>query len=160
MILALLKPDPNNPEVAKAHFEAYRQRLIAAIVRGMRQAMSDLSYAAVEQMTSDGVVSRSGRLAGTILGSVRVSHSATEVKGSIAAANKQDPVGLWIERGTHEPAIAGKLMVFFAPNGDLVVTRRHRAFNTPARPFMDQALAARRNAIIATIQTAVAQVEP
>ena len=113
----------STPQQFNSYFEQSRQKLVAGIRDGMRQAMTGLAqYIVSSKLQGEVLHERKGTLAKAVLKSVRVSGNGDSeaIRGSVAAIPKEPDIaneGLWQEVGINQPALAGKLNVFVAPGG-------------------------------------------
>jgi hypothetical protein len=116
--------------------------------------MTDLAdYTVQSKLSGNPIARRTGDLVEAVLASVRVTSNDETVHGSIAAKPKKLPnEGIWQEFGTKHAAIANRLRVFAAPDGNIVFTRATKAFQIPARPFLNPSLHEEESQIIATIR--------
>lgn len=123
------------------NLEAIRKKIIAAMKVGMGEAMVGLAgYAAGMAPV------RSGSLRDAIMRSPQVRQAGGDIIGTVSGDVGQKHVALWQERGIKVPEVH-KLMVI----GNQNFIRQHRAFQVPARPFMNPALEAYRDQITAII---------
>jgi HK97 gp10 family phage protein len=138
-----------NAQPALDHIEEVKFRAIEAIQLGTQEAMDDLAAAA-----SGNAAVRTGRLRAAILGSPKVTTTKNFISGTVSGGDYGNArhVTSYLEFGTSVPeVIAKKLMVFVAPDGHLVFTKKHKAFQVAARPFMNPTLQSRKAAMIEKI---------
>ncbi len=145
----------DSPGRLKSYLDGMRDKVIASIRAGMLSAMQKLAAATVSKMGEAGIQPRTGLTATSILKSPKVSavNSGDAIRGTVSAWNGHKPIGLWLGGGTNVPAVVSKkVMAFIAPDGTLVFTRKHKAFTTRARPFLNEALSDSREMITETIR--------
>jgi hypothetical protein len=160
----MIRFELNNSQVGVAEYlEAAGENAQAALREGMMRAMLKLARYIGEQKLSGQVLKvRSGNLRRAVMGSAKVDVSDTAVTGSVST----DPsswYGRVQEYGAHIPEVSGKLMVFPFPGvpaktmRDVIFTMHRRAFDLPARPFMQTALEEQTQMVVDELSQAVAQ---
>lgn len=151
-----LELDPRSVDSTIDYVDQMRQRILQGVRVGMNDAMQALAWNVVDKLQGSPIQSRSGKLMGGILGSPRVTENADYVRGSVAGRSSDGkPIGLWLEEGTHVPAVEGKLFAFTTPDGNTVFTRGHRAFDVKPHPFLNSSLDAMRQPIMDIIAARV-----
>lgn len=138
MIELELKPESVD-EVA-AHVDQVRQRILEQIREGMLEAMEGLAWVVAGHLGGDPIVSRTGQLLGAIVGSPKVSETPDVIRGTVSSDVGQKHVGLWLEEGTHVPALEAKLFEFSEAAEGVLFSHGHRAFEVQAHPFMNPSL--------------------
>ncbi|MHB8303354.1 MAG: hypothetical protein ACYDC6_11035 [Acidobacteriaceae bacterium] len=145
-----------------SYVERVRGRVLAGIVDGMRESMEGLAWTVADKLQGNPIMSRSGDLLGAVLASPRVQVYATAIRGTVSTkgAKPGENLGLWLEEGTHVPAVRGKLFAFTPPDGETVFTRGHKAFNVKPHPFMNPSLQEYKAQILQTIADRVSEALP
>jgi hypothetical protein len=141
----------------KDYLEQTRQNILAGIRSGMKEAMDGLSWTVADKLQGNPIVSRSGELLGHILGSPKVTETASYIKGSVDAELGKKHLGLWLEAGTNVPAVQGKLYQFTTADGNSVFTHGHKAFRVAPHPFMNPSLNEYRSTILDIITQRISE---
>lgn len=146
------------------YLEQTRQNILVGIRAGMKEAMEGLSWTVADKLQGNPIVSRSGALLGFILASPKVTETAAYIKGTVTSddqnsvfGGKVKHVGLWMEEGTHVPAVKGKLYQFTNAGGDTFWARGHRAFDVKPHPFMNPSLQEYRPTILDIIAAKISE---
>jgi hypothetical protein len=147
--------DPASIDETVSYVEQTRERILDAIRTSMLEAMHDLAWNVADKLQGDPIVSRSGELLGAILASPSVTVKSESITGSVWSDVGEKHIGLWLEEGTHVPAVDGKLFQFTEPDGKTFFTRGHRAFDVKPHPFLNPALHESETMIFELIQQAV-----
>jgi hypothetical protein len=149
--------DPASAARVDAHLETTRQRVLAGIRNAMQEAMEGLAWTVADKLQGNPIVSRSGRLLGAVLGSPKVKETDTVIRGTVSADVGGKHLGLWLEDGTHVPAVAGKIFSYTAPGGEQVFARGHKAFEVKPHPFMNPSLQEYKATILQMIAARVTE---
>lgn len=144
---------PGSIETAVQSFDERRRWIIAGVLEGMAEAMQDLALT-----TAENAPHRSGALERAILGSAKVKETGREIVGTVSGNVGKLHIGLWLEQGTHVPAVVKK-MVLINEDGQLAFIRKHRAFQVPAHPFMNVTLDAQKQQIFETLRRHIREAE-
>lgn len=140
-----------------SYLERVRLRVLAAARAGMRESMEGLAWTVADKLQGNPITSRSGELLGAVLASPKVRETETQIRGTVSANVGGKPRGLWLEEGTHVPAVKGTVFAFTPPGEETQFSRGHKAFNVRPRPFMNPSLDQYKGQILATIQARVAE---
>lgn len=156
-----LQVDPASVSTVEDYVEQIRRRILLAIREGMMEGMTALAWNVADKMSGNPIVSRSGDLLEGVLDSPKVTETPEVIRGTVSGRSADGkPVGLWLEEGTHVPAVKGDLYQFTEPDEGTLYARGHRAFDVKPHPFMNPALADMRepiqNIIAARLEEAVA----
>jgi hypothetical protein len=152
-----LKVDRASVDSTVAYIDQVKERILAGIRSGMQEAMEGLAGAVESKLEGDPIVSRTGELASAIAKSPKVTETATIIRGTVTADVGLKHLGIWLEEGTHVPAVDGKLYEFTEADGDTFFARGHRAFDVKPHPFMNPALDEMKAPIMQIIADAVAE---
>jgi hypothetical protein len=135
----------------ESYFNGIRARIDANAREGMNEAVAGLRATVIARMHAAGIHDRSGGTVQAILTNNgkkavyarkeddQIVGIVTTVKADQQGNDPRMPMGAWLGAGTVHSAIANKLMVFVAPDGKLVFTRKIKAFRVPGRPFLTPA---------------------
>ena len=121
------------------YLEQTKRNIFRNVKTGMKDAMEGLAGTVASKLDGNPIVSRTGKLLAHVLASPKVTESERYIKGRVDAEDGQKHLGLWLEEGTHVPAVAGKLYQFTAADASSVFTHGHRAFQVAPHPFMNPA---------------------
>jgi hypothetical protein len=149
--------DPASVTQTVDYLQQARERILAAIREGMQTAMDGLAWKVVDNMQGNPVMSRSGELLEEILTSPKVTETTEVIRGTVSSDVGKKHLGLWLEEGTHVPAVQSKLFEFSEPDAETLFTRGHRAFDVKPHPFLNPALREYETTITQIIQDAVAE---
>lgn len=152
-----LQVEQASVDSVKSYLEKVRQRILQGIREGMMEAMQGLAWNVADKLAGNPIVSRSGELLGAVLGSPKVTETPEVIRGTVTADVGNKHLGIWLEEGTHVPAVEGSLFQFTPPDGDTVYSRGHRAFDVKPHPFMNPSLREFRAPIMAIIEARVAE---
>jgi hypothetical protein len=134
-----------------------RQRILEQIREGMLEAMERLAWVVVGHLGGDPIVSRSGQLFGAIVGSPKVTETSDVIRGTVTSDVGLKHIGLWLEEGTHVPAVEAKLFEFSEPGAAELFSHGHRAFEVEAHPFMNPSLRDDQAAIMQILADHIAE---
>jgi hypothetical protein len=148
---------PESVDEVLEHVDVVRQRILEGIRGGMKQAMEDLAYNVADKLFGNPIVSRSGELATAILESPKVTETPEVIRGTVTADVGRKHLGIWLEEGTHVPAVDGKLYEFTEPDSGSFYTHGHVAFQVKAHPFMNPSLKEYQTTIMQIIADSVAE---
>jgi hypothetical protein len=132
--------DPASVDQTQEYINQVRQRILAGLRAGMMEAMEGLAWNVADKLSGNPIVSRSGDLLGAVIASPHVSETAEILRGTVHADVGAKHVGLWLEEGTHVPAVENHIFGFSPTNGETVFTRGHKAFAVRPHPFMNPSL--------------------
>jgi hypothetical protein len=135
-----LKVEQASVDSTVAYIDQVKERILVGIRSGMKEAMEGLAAAVESKLEGDPITSHTGELAGAIAKSPKVTETASIIRGTVTADVGLKHLGIWLEEGTHVPAVEGKLYEFTEPDGDTFFARGHRAFDVKPHPFMNPAL--------------------
>ena len=141
----------------KSYLERVRQGILRGIREGMMEGMQGLAAAVVTEMGVAAIVNRTGALSEAILDSPKVTETPEVIRGTVTAAVGKKRLGIWLEEGTHVPAVEGNLFQFTEPDASTLYARGHRAFDVKPHPFMNPALREFKGPIMAIIEAHVAE---
>jgi hypothetical protein len=144
-------------DAVESYLERTRQRILSGIRTGMQEAMEGLAFTVADKLQGNPIVSRSGELLGAILASPKVTETPQVIRGTVTADVGKKHLGIWLEEGTHVPAVEGHLYQFTPADGETVYTRGHRAFDVKPHPFMNPSLREFKAPIMEIIQARVAE---
>lgn len=126
------------------YLEQTRMRILSAIREGMAEAMGGLAWTVADKLQGSPIVSRTGQLLGTVLGSPKVTETDSYIKGTVSSNDGKKPKGLWLEGGISDPSTLGMdtglLYEFTASDGKSVFTHGHAAFQIAPKPFLNPSL--------------------
>lgn len=149
--------DQASVDSVQSYVEKVRLRILDGIRTGMQEAMQGLAWTVADKLSGNPIVSRSGELLGAVLGSPKVTETPQVIRGTVTAEVGKKHLGIWLEEGTHVPAVAGKLFQFTPPDGETVYSRGHRAFDVKPHPFMNPSLQEFKAPIMEIISARVAE---
>ena len=152
--------DPASVDETTAYLREAPAKILTAVRGGMLEAMKGLAQAAEEEFFAAGLKRRSGALLEAIEGSPKVTVSGDLVRGTVATDVGRKHVGLWLEEGIHDPAVAGNLYEFTEPDAGTIYTRGHRAFDVKPHAFLNPALQQSEGFIVETLQQAINEALP
>lgn len=144
-----------NPGDVEAFLEDRGERVVAAIRAQMGLAELDLlAYIKDEKLSGQVLNQRTGNLKNS--GFIETGESAGTVTGFVGFG-RTVPYAAAQNYGAYIPEVSGKLMVFEV-GAQTIFTMRRRAFDLPARNFMESSLEERTPAITEGFRKAIAEV--
>jgi hypothetical protein len=152
-----LTVDQESVDQVVEHVDVVRQRILTGIRGAMQQSMEGLAWNVADKLFGNPIVSRSGQLLGAILGSPKVTETPEVIRGTVTADVGKKHLGIWLEEGTHVPAVEGKLYEFTEPDEGSFWAHGHQAFQVKPHPFMNPSLREYRDAIYQNIANAIGE---
>ena len=150
------KVDQASVDATVDYVEQVKQRILEGVRSGMLEAMQGLAGTVADKLHGSPIVSRTGALLSAIEGSPKVTETDAIIRGTVTADVGAKHLGIWLEEGTHVPAVEGKLYQFTEADAGTFFARGHRAFDVKAHPFMNPALDEFKAPIMQIIADAIA----
>jgi hypothetical protein len=152
--------DPASVTQTTEYLEEAKYKILEAVREGMKEAMINLAWNVAGKLQGDPIITHTGGLLDAILNSPRVTETAELVRGTVSSDVNKKHIGLWLEEGTHVPAVLRTLYEFTEPDGETFFTHGHQAFDVKPHPFMNPALEESQPMILETIRTRIEEALP
>lgn len=154
---------PDSVAQVEDYLDQVKRNIFANVRKGMKEGMEGLAGTVAAKLAGDPIVSRTGKLLAHVLASPKVTETAKYIKGTVDAELGQKHLGLWLEEGTHVPAVAkrkdgGKLLYqFVGRDGNSKFTNGHAAFDVRPHPFLNPSEEEYRGTLLDIIAAKVAE---